>query len=35
MRLDFLNVRMKVDDQSLLSDDPMEIIKPVWYSANI
>jgi Domain of unknown function (DUF4375) len=35
MRLDFLNVRMMVNDQTLLSDDPMEIIKPVGYSANI
>jgi hypothetical protein len=35
MRLDFLNVRMQVDDQTLISNDPMEILKPVWYSANI
>jgi hypothetical protein len=35
MRLDFLNMRMQVNDKTLMSGDPMEIIKPVWYSANI
>jgi hypothetical protein len=29
MRLDFLNVRMQVDDQTLISNNPMEILKPV------